>query len=481
MRRLWIYLTFAFVLVTLISVATAALFANQQTSTQFRGFLAQSQVQESGIPAALGTYYQEHGSWAGVEQLFAERRGPGGPGTGRGFMRGAPGFVLRDRDGAIVYDSTNTSTASTSDTDTIPILVDGISVGSLSIHSAGQAGLTAAAERFLAQVNRALIQAALLGAALGAVLGLFLARALAAPLGRLAQASRQLAHGDLSQRVPLEGPLEVMAASQAFNEMAGALEAAEDLRRRMISDIAHELRTPLAVIQGNLQAILDDVYPLEKPEVQTIFDETLLLSRLVDDLRELALAEAGQLRLQPQVVDLATLITQSIAMFSGLATEKGIQLKTSIAENLPPVWADTARSSQVLRNLLANALRYTPQGGTLSLRVNPERTRPSATDASSASYVRLEVEDSGPGIAPEELAHVFERFWRAERSRSRAHGGSGLGLAIAQQLVQAQGGQIGVSSAVGHGSCFWFTLPVVSQHQLQEDAAQELLISQKLV
>lgn len=482
MRRLWIYLTIAFALVTLISVATAALFANRQTITEFRGFLAQSQLQESDLPATLSTYYQEHGSWTGVEQVFAQRHGPGGQGTGRGFMRGSPSFVLTDSAGRLVYDS-NDGTPLPSETQSdilaVPILVDGATVGFLTAHSTGQMGLTAAAERFLAQVNRALIQAALIGAALGAIVGLFLARGLAAPLDRLASASRQLALGDLSQRVPLDGPLELVAASQAFNEMAGALEEAEELRRRMISDIAHELRTPLAVIQGNLQAILDDVYPLEKPEVQTIFDETLLLSRLVDDLRELALAEAGQLRLQPQAVDTATLLTQSIAVFSGPAAEKGIQLKSSIPDKLPLVWSDAARSSQVLRNLMANALRYTPQDGVLTLRARADTTHPDSTDSNApGGYIRFEVEDNGPGIAPEEVEHVFERFWRAERSRSRAHGGSGLGLAIAQQLVHAQGGQIGVSSVVGRGSCFWFTLPVVLQHQLQDQAIP--LVSEQL-
>lgn len=467
MRRLWIMLTIAFALVTLMSVATAALFANQQTSTEFRGFLAQNQVQESGLPVVLASYYQSQGSWAGVEQVFAERRGPGSMGNGRGQMRGAPVLLLMDRDGTIVYDGSAGASFSSelgTATATIPILVEGSPVGFLKVRSAGQAGLTLAAERFLAQLNLALIQAALIGAGLGALVGLLLARGLAAPLDRLAKASRQLAQGDLSQRVPLDGPLEVSAASQAFNEMATALQQAEELRRRMIADIAHELRTPLAVVQGNLQAILDDVYPLEKSEVQTIFEETLLLSRLVDDLRELALAEAGQLSLEAQEVDISSLLAQTIAVFSGPAAEKGVHLITSIPETLPAIWADPARTSQILRNLLANALRYTPRDGSITLRV---KLSPVTGPAMRAAYVpesmRFEIEDSGPGIAPEDMSHVFERFWRADRSRSRAQGGTGLGLAITQQLVLAQAGQIGVRSELGRGSCFWFSLPIAGQ------------------
>jgi two-component system OmpR family sensor kinase/two-component system sensor histidine kinase BaeS len=230
----------------------------------------------------------------------------------------------------------------------------------------------------------------------------------------------------------------------------------------MVADIAHELRTPLAVIQGNLQALLDDVYPLEKGEVQTILDETLLLARLVEDLRELALAEAGQLRIEAQVVDVAGLLAQASEVFRGLASDKGVALAVSVAESLGPAWADPDRAGQVLHNLLANALRYTPAGGSVTMRALPstDAAGDPAARASSAPMAVILVEDTGPGIAPADLPHVFERFWRADPARARQQGGSGLGLAIARQLVQAQGGQIGVTSTVGQGSCFWFTLPL---------------------
>jgi two-component system OmpR family sensor kinase/two-component system sensor histidine kinase BaeS len=474
MRRLWVQLTLAFIAVTLASVAAAALLANRRTSDEFRGFLAQSQVQESGLSAELAAHYQTRGSWDGVEQVFAAWRGPGGMGGGHGMMRGMPMLVLADRDGVVVYTSAGAPGArldSAERDSALPIVADGAPVGFLVVHSMAQAGMTAAAERFLDQVNQALLQAGLIGALLGALLGLLLARGLAAPLDRLAAAARLLARGDLSQRVPVRGPAEVAAAGLAFNEMAGALEDAEGLRRRMVADIAHELRTPLAVIQGNLQAILDDVYPLEKAEVQTILDETLLLGRLVDDLRELALAEAGQLRLQPQPVDAAALVAQAAAPFEGLAAEKGVALTVAAPTGLPPVQADPDRAGQVLRNLVANALRHTPQGGTITLKAE-RRTLNDAAEAWKASSrtpkpespcsasILFSVADTGPGIAPDDLPQVFERFWRADRSRARAQGGSGLGLAIARQLVQAQGGEIGVASADGQGSCFWFTLPL---------------------
>jgi two-component system OmpR family sensor kinase/two-component system sensor histidine kinase BaeS len=252
--------------------------------------------------------------------------------------------------------------------------------------------------------------------------------------------------------------------------MAAALEAAEGLRQRMVADIAHELRTPLTVIQGNLHAILDEVYPLEKSEIQTILDETLLLGRLVDDLRDLALAEAGHLHLQPHMLNVADLAVQSIAAFQGMAAEKSIRLSTTIPPNLPAIWADPERTSQVLRNLLANALRYTPNGGIVTLHVAAGTSLPDTEcrdgGVQLAELIMLVVEDTGPGIAAVDLPHVFERFWRADSSRSRMQGGSGLGLAISRQLVQAQGGQIGVTSHVGRGSRFWFTVPIVTEPQI---------------
>jgi two-component system OmpR family sensor kinase/two-component system sensor histidine kinase BaeS len=242
----------------------------------------------------------------------------------------------------------------------------------------------------------------------------------------------------------------------------------------MVADIAHELRTPLTVIQGNLHAILDEVYPLEKSEIQTILDETLLLGRLVDDLRDLALAEAGHLHLQPHMLNVADLAVQSIAAFQGIAAEKGIRLSTTIPANLPAIWADPERTGQVLRNLLANALRYTPNGGIVTLHVAPGTSLPDTecrdVGVQSAAFIMVAVEDTGPGIAAVDLPHVFERFWRADSSRSRMQGGSGLGLAISRQLVQAQGGQIGVTSRVGRGSRFWFTVPIALEPQIIADS-----------
>ena len=252
--------------------------------------------------------------------------------------------------------------------------------------------------------------------------------------------------------------------------MAANLEQAEQLRRNLMADVAHELRTPLTVIQGNLQALLDGVYPLERGEIATIYDETRLLSRLVADLRDLAQAEAGQLKLTMQPVDLSAVLMQTAASFAPVAEAQGTTLvvaasaapastEAAPADTPSALWvlADPDRLAQVLRNLLSNALRHTPQGGEVRVDVqNDFRGLPRPRRS-----VCVSIQDTGPGIPPGDLPHVFDRFWsRAHGAggRTPANAGSGLGLAITKYLVEAQGGEIGVESQVGEGTRFWFTL-----------------------
>ena len=451
MSRLWVRLTLAFALVSLVGGGIAYALANRQVTTQFRGYVARSMMLDSGLTDQLAAYYTQTGSWAGVESVLTDVRGPGMMGgAGRGMRRGAPGLVVADAQGNVVYNSGDSVTRLDITDDAVtPIVARGQVVGYLALTAPGRADLTSAAESFLNSVNRALLQAALIATTLGILLGLLLARGVAAPLDRLAVAARALSAGKFDQRVPEGGAAEVAAVGRAFNEMAAELEQAETLRRNMVADVAHELRTPLSVIQGNLRAILDDVYPLDKAEISTVYDETLILNRLIADLRELAQAEAGQLSLRLDRVELAPLIQDEVNRFVEQARARHIQLAVDNSSPLAPVRADADRVRQALHNLLANALRYTPDGGTITVVAQPD----------GAGAGRVIVADTGEGIPADDLPHVFDRFWRGERSRSRDHGGSGLGLAIARQLVEAQGGRIGVESEVGRGSRFWFTLP----------------------
>jgi two-component system OmpR family sensor kinase len=496
MNKLWVRLALAFGAVTITGIIMAAILTNQQVGPQFRRFVMHDQMMNSPMIMTLADYYTHSQSWAGVETLFNEPPGRGenghGPGWGPGRDQGPPGWwnntpnlVLADASAQIIYDRLGRRVGSRlsqpEQADAIPIIEQqGQIIGYLVFDPPGFGALSGPAQMFLWQFNRSLVQAGLIAGGLGILLGLGIARGLSAPLGRLATAARRISKGDLSQRVPVTGSDEVADLARAFNEMAAGLQQAETLRRSLVADIAHELRTPLAVMQGNLQAILDDVYPLEKAEIATVYDETLILSRLIDDLRELAQAEAGQLSLNLQPVQLVPLIEQAVNLFEELTHEKGIKLAASLPSDLPTVLADPDRVRQVLHNLLANALRHTPDGGEIEIRaeesrggfareqgrdISPPLLRPPAPlleNTTPPSLLRITVTDTGPGISPADLPQVFNRFWRADKARSREQGGSGLGLAIARQLVEAQGGQIGVESegVAGRGSRFWFTLPV---------------------
>jgi len=325
----------------------------------------------------------------------------------------------------------------------LPLILDGRTVGTLLALR-----LDAQAQAFLIQVRTSLVWAALLAAALSLVLGVLISRLLTAPLGRLTQAAQAVAAGDLSQHVDVRSHDEIGELGRAFNGMTASLAQAEELRRNLMADVAHELRTPLTVVQGNLQAILDGVYPLEMAQVASLYDETRLLTRLVDDLHDLALADAGQLRLERAPVDLVVLARAAVDHFAPAAEAAGVTLELAAADDAPEVEGDAGRLAQVLRNLLSNALRHTPRGGRVSVQVDR-----------AGEWARMRVADTGSGIAPEDLPHVFDRFYRGDRSRSRAGGGAGLGLAIARQLVTAHGGHIEVSSPSGAGTTFTITLP----------------------
>jgi signal transduction histidine kinase len=310
-------------------------------------------------------------------------------------------------------------------------------------------GLAQAQSDFQSGLTRALWIAGIVGGVAAIALGGLLAWTIVRPLGRVTNAARRVARGELEARVQTEGADEVAELGQAFNSMAAALQCDRELRHNMMADIAHELRTPLSVLRGNVEAMLDGVTPPDRENLQSLHEETLLLGRLVDDLRTLTLAEAGRLELRSEPTDMAVLARQTARSLEPQANVKGIRLALELPTTAPHAHVDPDRTTQALRNLLANAIRYSPQGSAVTVRVTEER-----------DGVVVSVADNGPGIPQEDVPHLFERFFRADRSRSRATGGSGLGLAIVKQLIEAQGGQVWAKSAVGQGSEFSFRVPL---------------------
>jgi two-component system OmpR family sensor kinase/two-component system sensor histidine kinase BaeS len=317
---------------------------------------------------------------------------------------------------------------------------------------------------------------------LAGVIGGMFFRRIGRPLADVMAAADSVAEGDLSVRVREDRPGEMGRLARSFNRMAAELERAEGQRRNLTADVAHELRTPLHIIQGNLEGILDGVYEPTKDHITATLEETRLLARLVEDLQTLSLAEAGQLPLYKVDFPAADLLADVVTSFAGQAAESGIGLEVDAANDGRDLTlhADPDRLDQVLSNLVANALRHTPSGGRVTLRaslsdgqvgggsrygfryaslLNPTRPAPPYRDHSFEAVI-LSVEDTGEGIPPEDLPYIFDRFWRGDKSRTRGAGtGSGLGLAIARQLVEAHGGRIWAESESGEGTKIFIALP----------------------
>ena len=460
MSRLWVRLTLAFLLISLAAISVVAVLSLNATNNQFRRYVVSSgSGSQPGAVAALTGFYAQSGSWAGVDNLL-DQLTPGAGGRGRVDQgQAGPNFAIAGTDGRVIASRTGELVGELLSPEELgqgtPLTVDGEPVGVLLNLRSAEAVLDTHAQMFLQQVQASLVWAALGAAVLSLVLGFATSRLLTAPIARLTAAAEAIAAGDLSQRVDVRSRDETGVLGQAFNDMAASLAAAETARKNLIAEVSHELRTPLTVVQGNLQAILDGVYPLEMAQVTGLYEETRLLTRLVDDLHDLALADAGQLRLERSAIDMGEIARGAVAQFGPVAEAGGVSLRLSLPEERSAVVGDSDRLAQVLRNLLSNALRHTPAGGEVAVVVRVTGDR-----------VQLVVRDTGSGISPADLPHVFDRFYRGDRSRSRQGGGAGLGLAIARQLVRAHAGELTVESSPGTGTTFTMTLPLHAASEL---------------
>lgn len=287
----------------------------------------------------------------------------------------------------------------------------------------------------------------------GGLIALRSLRGIADPLAQVMAAADAVAEGDLSVRVTEVGRGEFRQLAVSFNRMVAELQRADQQRRNLTADVVHELRTPIHVLQGNLEGLLDGVYQPTTEHINLLLDETHHLTRLVEDLRTLTLAEDGQLPLESAPLDTADLLNDATTSFSGQAEAAGIELWVEVEQDDKPLYflGDAWRMDQVLGNLIVNALQHTPTGGSITLRAKH-----------AGEWICIQVVDTGSGIPPEDQPFIFDRFWRGDRSRSRSGGNSGLGLAIARQLIESQGGRIRVESQPRRGATFSIEMPVSS-------------------
>lgn len=446
-------LILSFILVVLVSIVSVALFARRGTVQEVQAFMYRGGMAGGEeLVSILANYYQQNGSWQGVDALLDTPEMGNGM-MGRGMMNRTMNQHLRiaDANGRVVADTDSTSPSgklTTTELDqALPIqTAQGQTIGYLLAENNQQP--------LLRRLNQVVLQAGLFAGGIALILALLLSYTLAKPVNQLTAAVKRMEKGDLSQRVPVSGGGELATLARGFNQMAGSLQRAEENRQAMTADIAHELRTPLSVQRAQLEALQDGVYPLTAENIQPLLDQNQVLVRLVEDLRTLALADAGELTLEKIPTDLTSLLETLMEQFRPVAEQRQIQmnLDTGRQGGYPKIVLDPGRVSQILGNVLNNALRYTPEGGQIWVSLDDQ-----------GREALIAIRDSGPGISAEALPHVFERFYRADRSRSRSDGGTGLGLAIARQLARAHGGDLTAENAPEGGAVFSLHLPIREQ------------------
>ena len=449
MRSLALKLTLAFLLVSLTVVALVAVFAGRSTATEFDRYVWE-QARRKFI-ADVSAYYQINRSWRGVaEHLRRQRLALQPDPSDRTSL--PPPFLLVDQNGHVVAPVEPYRIGDrVSDAELrqgIPVKIEGQVVG-IVIPKGKPPARDPGEEQYLARTNQAVLIAALVATGMALVLGIFLARTFTRPLRELTTATRSMAKGELEQQVPVRTQDELGELAASFNQMSADLARANELRRQMTADIAHDLRTPLSVIKGYTEALRDGVLQPAPETFQIIHQEAEQLSRLVEDLRTLSLADAGELTLTRRLVHPRELLERTAAAHLPRAQQLGIGLQVTAEANAPAVGVDPERMAQVLGNLVSNALRHTPAGGQISLAA-----------AQRGNNVLLTVQDNGVGIAPDKLRRIFTRFYRGDEARQAHEGESGLGLAIAKSLVELHGGAISVESTLGEGTTFTIALRV---------------------
>lgn len=449
-----IKLGLSFAIVILVSVALVYFFTATGITTRFATFSEQNKQQIARqVCSLLGEYRARTGNWIGVNQLLSSQQTilVGGKLIVRRTFLIPGSFSLANEQGTVFISTeqgqVGITLSPTQMDEGIPIEANNARVGTLLLDNVGTS-LAPAEEEFLASAKRSALLGGAIAFGLALLLSVLLISEVLSPLRVLTRATEQIARGDLTQRVKLKARDEFGQLGDSFNRMIKNLRHSEEIRRSMTADIAHELRTPVTIIQGNLEAILDEIYEPTTDTIAPIYEETLRLGQLIDDLRDISLAEAKELQLNIEPIQVVASIKQLVETISA-SLDQGPQIRVEANSTIPQVPVDLKRFQQVLVNLLTNAIRFTPQQGTIHIQV-----------LRKDQEVEVRVANSGPGISPEEIPHLFERFYRGDQARSRGQGGSGLGLAISKQLVEAHGGRIWAENDPSGGAIFVIRLPL---------------------
>lgn len=447
MRSITFKLILAFIAISVISTALVVVFTRWRSSEEFRSFMIDQN--RPSMVTAFSDYYQQHGSWQGISSAdLAPQPLPPAPAP---RSADAGPFTLLDTNGQIVLAGAGYQLGQNlSPTDLaggVPIEVNNQTVGTLLVNRTAFR-INPSGSNYLNRINLQVLWGGLLASAIALVLAVILSRTLTRPIRELTAATQVASPGSLPQEVPVRSRDELGQLATSFNRMNSDLARSINLRRQMTADIAHELRTPISIILGHAEAVHDGVLPPSAETFEIVREEAERLEHLVEDLRTLSMADAGELKLVMRAYPPERLIEDAQKIYAHQARQKRIALRVKVGQALPLVEVDPERMKQVFGNIIDNALRYTPENGNITL---------SAQQVEKG--LELSVQDSGPGVAQEDLDRIFERFFRTEVSRSRDDGGSGLGFAIAKSIVEKHNGRIWAEDTPGGGLTVIIRLP----------------------
>ena len=458
-HKLQFRLFIGFVIIIIVAIGTTSIFASITLRNEVQQYEDDIRLRTEFI---LERYYKENSSWEGIQPLVEQI----------GALHGQR-IIITDNLNNIVGDSENELIGQQYDlewrgkpillpemeyfppmapSEIVPgpgIFPPGGTIIAGTLYVIPVESDPFSATNLLKAINVFLITGGILAIVVATFITFILARRISQPIRALTLAANRLGKGDFSQRVDIKDKSEVGELADTFNSMADNLERSETLRRHIVTDVAHELRTPVSNIRGQLEAIQDKLLKPDTKSIGSLHEETMLLSRLIDDLQDLTLMEAGKINIIKEPEDVKAIILQTVDVMQPRARSSGLSINTDIPDGLPSCYIDQHRVSQILKNLVSNAIIHTPKHGQINISARK-----------LDSQVEISVADTGEGISQEDLPYIFERFYRADKSRTRVTGGTGLGLTITKRLVEAHGGEIKVESEPGQGSKFYFTIPI---------------------